>query len=123
MNIKNLPPDIDEYCQALGLAFDDLVGKRILDIGCGYPRFVAACHELGINDAYGIDCDIAFLRECTLYRRNIIAGLAQKLPFRDTSFDLVIAHSSVSFLLDTADDVLSLPRDFSWAFILHRLDV
>jgi SAM-dependent methyltransferase len=62
---------------------------RVLDLGCGHASWLAA--ELApARFAAGLDCDLAGLRR-NLAQPNRVAATAERLPFRDGAFDLVVS--------------------------------
>jgi ubiquinone/menaquinone biosynthesis C-methylase UbiE len=72
-------------------------GKNILDVGCGKGGVAIICGEKDAN-MFALDSDnkeikIALLRKNKIASNNIsfILGSADKLPFPDNFFDLVIA--------------------------------
>jgi len=64
-------------------------GKKVLDIGCHTGIFLAFLCDLGF-DAYGIDANKSSLEKAPKGQK-IVQGYVPPLPFRDTTFDLVIA--------------------------------
>jgi len=65
-------------------------GAHILDVGCGLGRWVRRFEELGLQ-VTGVDATHAML--CLARERGerapLVAGEAQRLPFRDAQFDCV----------------------------------
>jgi SAM-dependent methyltransferase len=75
-------------------------GMRVLDVGCGTGRLVAALVERGV-DASGVDVSPEML---AVARRKLAGqafseGQAERLPFADASFDRVV-FSLVVHLVD-----------------------
>jgi 2-polyprenyl-6-hydroxyphenyl methylase/3-demethylubiquinone-9 3-methyltransferase len=63
-------------------------GLRILDLGCGKGRFARALEDLGAR-VVGTDLSSAMLAEAV--GLDHVRAAARRLPFRDGSFDAVIA--------------------------------
>jgi SAM-dependent methyltransferase len=76
-------------------------GETLLDVGCGtgyFTRFFAT--RLGAH-VVGLDPDLAWLRfaqERAKRNEAYVAGRAERLPFRDRSFDCTIAVTSLCFI-------------------------
>lgn len=60
---------------------------RVLDVGCGPGRHLAALRRRGL-DAVGVDISAAFVR---LAGPTAVRGDARRLPIRDAGFDAVIS--------------------------------
>lgn len=80
--------------------------RRVLDVGCGGGSELAWFHELGASDSRlaGIDLlpERIELARRTFPGIDFRAGNAEHLPFPDASFDLVLAYTMFSSILDTA---------------------
>ena len=76
-------------------------GDTLLDVGCGtgyFARFFAT--RLGAH-VVGVDPDLAWLRfaqERAERNEAYVGGRAERLPFRDRSFDCTIAITSLCFI-------------------------
>ncbi len=66
---------------------------RVLDVGCGTGRLVAALAERGV-DAAGVDSSREMLAVARrkLPGSTLLEGTAEELPFPDGSFDRVVFH-------------------------------
>jgi SAM-dependent methyltransferase len=60
---------------------------RLLDVGCGHAELLRDSYERSAH-VCGVDPDVEALRENRALA-NRVAGLAERLPFRDAAFDLV----------------------------------
>lgn len=63
---------------------------RILEVGCGTGRWLADLHSAG-ELLYGLDLSMGMLHQALGRDRqlHLIQGQAERLPFRDSSFNLV----------------------------------
>ncbi len=67
-------------------------GKRVVDIGCGFGR-LADCYLDRFEQVIMVDGSMSLLqqaRETTQGRAHYVAADANRLPFRDASFDCVM---------------------------------
>lgn len=65
-------------------------GSKVLDVGCGIGNLVWALRTLGI-DAYGVDPSISANKFCRI-PEFCIYKFYKKLPYKDSSFDLVYTN-------------------------------
>lgn len=95
--------------------FGSLSGMFVLDIGCGLGGKTVAYAEAGA-DVVGVDieplnvsrsADFAASRGCTAA---FLAGDAETLPFRDATFDLVVANDSMEHFPHPEEAVPELAR-------------
>ncbi len=98
---ENIPPirksEIPELLERglfilnrLGLNIDDLKDKKILDIGSGEAAVENYLKRAGINSIISIDKKLPWM---SLDKNiNQVNALAEKLPLKDSSIDLIIAH-------------------------------
>lgn len=100
------------------LALDHLRGQRILEVGFGTGELMIAMAERSLH-VYGLEPSQAmqWITANKLRRREVsvprVAGIAQKLPFADGSFDSVIATFPAEYILDpaTLGEVARVLRD------------
>jgi ubiquinone/menaquinone biosynthesis C-methylase UbiE len=94
---KELPRRLTAALELAG----DVRGKRVLDLGCGRGEVVRTCLERGAR-AVGLDFsyDALVLAQRILPsgKLNLIRADVQRLPFQNTSFDLVFALDLVEHL-------------------------
>jgi len=73
----------------------DMIGKRVLDIGCGYGPDLLAMSRLGAGELFGLDISPSAVKLAREILRDQNAHLlvadALALPFRDGCFDVVSA--------------------------------
>lgn len=80
---------------------------RVLDLGCGYGRLASKIVK-DYPNAYVVGVDIA-QRYIDLYNENLgtrgnaIKADIRKLPFKDKSFDVVIAVTAMMYVLNAKD--------------------
>ena len=91
-----------------------LSGKRVLDVGCGFGRFLLNLESAGAQ-AYGVDVCEGYLqlsREFAAHASHkspvVICGQGESLPFADASFDLVLCIRSLPYM-----DVATALREIS----------
>jgi ubiquinone/menaquinone biosynthesis C-methylase UbiE len=77
-------------------------GERVLDLGCGAGRFVAALRDAGA-DPVGVDLADGALERA---RRNVpgadLRAMTDEIPLEDTSVDLVWCSEVLEHVPDTA---------------------
>lgn len=88
-------------------------GARVIDVGCGDGRHIAAAARRGAF-AVGLDYDAAELRQCRSrlagLRVDLIVGDAARLPFRDAGFDAVICTETLEHLPDDTAAIGEIAR-------------
>lgn len=98
---------LDFYLERLNLRAEELVGKRILDLGSGKEAAFARDVMLKeMKDTQVVSFSPHFSKE--EYRKDLkgtgsavgaVAGIAQEMPFKNGSFDYVLGVWSVPFHL------------------------
>ena len=88
---------------------------RVLDLGCGEGKLVAALRNLGV-DAYGCDLRVRGEKNSDV-RRWISAGIIRgitphpyRLPFRDGEFDIVVSDQVFEHVEDWHRTVAEIAR-------------
>lgn len=90
----------------LGLSWEELKGKRMLDIGAGTAEFGATAREKGIN-VVSLDRFARDSKGTTPYQKEgYVVGSADHLPFADESFDIVVSHASVPLFATDREEAL-----------------
>ena len=74
-----------------------LTGSRVLDLGAGTGAAGRAAQAAGARQVVAVDLAVGMLRRC-LAPLHPLAADAAALPFRDDSFDLVVAAFCLSHL-------------------------
>ena len=101
-----------EYLELIARAIiEKFAPKRVLDVGCGRGDLVAIFKNWGI-EAYGIDAlDPSITKS---FREDIkdrvFVADAEALPFKEESFDLVIAHHVIEHLHNPEQFILEARR-------------
>ncbi len=74
---------------------------KLLDVGCGTGYLLSMAQEKGF-DVIGVDPSEGMLEKAVekygLKPESIVTGLADKLPFPDNSFDMVMASGSLEYV-------------------------
>jgi ubiquinone/menaquinone biosynthesis C-methylase UbiE len=95
----------EELRRLLGDA-PDLATARILEVGCGRGQPLADWQRWGAQakNLYGVDLMESFLQEAkaTLPGANLFVGSADRLPFRNTCFDIVVQLTMFASILNPA---------------------
>ena len=76
-------------------------GETLLDVGCGTGHFTRLFAERARVGVVGLDPSFDSLSFAAVHRtagEDYVAGRGQRLPFRDASFDLTIAVTSLCFI-------------------------
>jgi ubiquinone/menaquinone biosynthesis C-methylase UbiE len=94
---------LDSYKEMFNLDEQELEGKKILDVGPSL-QFQREAKEKGINV---VAVDQSFRRDAKGAEK-FIEGSAQFLPFKNESFDEVLASNSVPLHIEKNDDVGAL---------------
>ncbi len=78
-----------------------LDGRRILDVGCGVGMYVRKMYQFS-HDVHGVDIDPDKVAEASRDLPNIQVAPAEKLPFPDNHFDVVLSHEVIEHVVDDA---------------------
>ena len=112
-----------EYCNWLdddrrlpaGLTKEDVAGRRVLDVGCGFGRYLLSSSRLGAA-AVGIDLHQPYLQLSRAFSRReeqpaprVALGTAEELPFPDACFDFILCIRSFYFM-DPQDTLAEFGR-------------
>lgn len=97
----------------------DLVGRRVLDLGCGAAQCARWATSVGA-EAYGVDLSMRQLQharridEHTAVAVPTVQGTATALPFADDTFDVVLsAYGALPFVADAAAAFTEVARVLS----------
>ena len=86
-----------------------LEGKRILDVGCGIGFYVRRFRDFS-DEVYGVDVDPEKVAEASETLPNIQVAPAEKLPFPDGFFDVVLSHEVLEHVNDDRQSVAEALR-------------
>jgi ubiquinone/menaquinone biosynthesis C-methylase UbiE len=76
-----------------------LEGRRILDVGCGVGTYVTKFSEFS-DQVYGVDIDEEKVEIASRHLKNIFLAPAEKLPFPDNTFDVILLHEVIEHVED-----------------------
>lgn len=76
-----------------------LEGRCILDVGCGLGMYVKKMRAFS-QEVYGVDVDPEKVAEASRTLPNIQLAPAEKLPFPDGFFDVVLLHEVIEHVED-----------------------
>ncbi len=109
---KKMESEITEYIKNLGLSWNALSGKKILEIGSGMGDFGLVAKKKNI-DVVSVDR----FPELYKYRGGINKGIkfvkaeAEKLPFTDNSFDYVVSSGAPPTLSESKEEYLAQSKE------------
>ncbi len=79
----------------------DLNGKRVLDVGCGIGAYLGQFLRLTPR-AYGVEIDMERLARARQQAPGVLQAVAEALPFRAGTFDMVFLHEVLEHVQDDA---------------------
>lgn len=101
-----------EYCNWIdekrqlpyGVNEADIEGKSILDLGCGFGRYVLSASRIA-SLAVGLEAEQTYLKMSSILGRregmnffNVVCGAGEKIPFADNTFDIIICIRSLPYM-------------------------
>lgn len=93
-----------------------LKGRRVLNVGCGDGTLTVACLEGGASYVVGCDIDPRMISSAATRAARRKANIsyavarAERLPFRDRSFDLITAITLLAFVPEADQAVSEMAR-------------
>jgi len=76
-----------------------LIGRRILDAGCGVGMYVRAFRHFSA-DVHGLDIDVERIAQSRLDLPGLVVASVEALPYPDESFDVVLSHEVIEHVTD-----------------------
>jgi SAM-dependent methyltransferase len=76
-----------------------LEGKRVLDVGCGVGMYLQAIQACS-GPVYGVDIDAQRAARAHQLLADIVVAPAERLPFAQGSFDVVLLHEVIEHVED-----------------------
>lgn len=89
--------------------FAPLEGARILDIGCGLGVYVRKFREFS-EHVCGIDVDAKRLRDGGRTTPNLMRAVAEQLPYRSDTFDVIVLNEVIEHVRDDAASIREAMR-------------
>ncbi len=74
--------------------------EKILVVGCGRGDTFATLKEKGFQNIKGIDYSMKSVKLCQQKGLDVAFRSAEKIPFADNSFDMVLAEDCIPFVKD-----------------------
>jgi len=93
---------------------------KLLDVGCGTGISTDFWSQFGV-EAIGIDPSIGLLSQNTTPKSKLIHAFAEKIPFADDSFDIVVSFTAIQNFTDIAKGLDEINRVGKKRFILTCL--
>ena len=96
----------EAYLMDLGLNWDMLEDKKVLDIGAGLAGFAQAAKKRGIN-VVSLDAHPEWWSEIGDPPTDVpfVIGDGKKLPFKDGSFDVIVARAAIHSMVEVLDEL------------------
>jgi ubiquinone/menaquinone biosynthesis C-methylase UbiE len=88
----------------------DRKNLHVLDVGCGTGAIMKEMTTQGFGVVVGIDMSEEALKYCKEKQLQAVQGFADKIPYPDNTFDLVIASDVLEHLQDDARAVQEIYR-------------
>ncbi|HOK41696.1 MAG TPA: class I SAM-dependent methyltransferase [bacterium] len=82
---------------------NNIVDKKILDLGCGNGRHLILLEREGNNKVFGIDGSIYALKNSLYHKKKFLVSDFLYLPFKKESFDVIIDY--ISLTLNTTFEI------------------
>lgn len=105
-----------ELLERFGPMLGPLAGKSVLDVGCGLGGKTIAYAEAGAR-VVGVDISEERISQCRIFSSRLgerspvfVVGDARRIPFADSSFDMIIANDSLEHFTDPLVALLEFER-------------
>jgi ubiquinone/menaquinone biosynthesis C-methylase UbiE len=118
--------DLADYKEFLGFDERHLAGKTVLDLGSGsQEKLTKDLKEAGVeanvvslNPDYSLKKYRRIINNQENWQKKSVAAVAQSLPFKDASFDVILGLESITMY----EDALEKPESAkSWAMEVARV--
>lgn len=87
--------------ERLELIYQNISGKKVLDVGCGFGLYVDYLSSLGF-ESFGVDFIEEFIKKAKKNKEGtFVKSRAEKLPFKNSFFDTVLLFD----VLEHGDDL------------------
>lgn len=108
-SIENIKKSDDYNTQWILKLSRQKKGKKLLDAGCGIGYFITMARKLGLK-AEGIDISSEAVKIAKKRREKVTLGDLRKMPFKNNSFDIVLAEGSVEHFPETEKALKEIAR-------------
>lgn len=100
-------------------------GMKILDVGCGAGAQLKTLQDMGFYNLYGVDIQGYAIEKAKGYGV-LSVGSVLDLPFKDTSFDMVMTsglliHIPPDLLLEAMGEMYRVTKKYIWCFEYYSL--
>jgi len=108
-NITQQENTADTYLDDLGVNWETLKGKKVLDLGAGLARFTQAAKRRGVN-VISIDRHPEWHSDEGTPPKDVPYAIADGLylPFLDNSFDVILSRAAVHSMIEIQEDMEQL---------------
>jgi len=118
--------DLADYKEFLGFDERRLAGKTVLDLGSGSKEKLAGelkkagveANVISLNPDYSLKKYRRIINDQENWQKKSVAAVAQTLPFKDASFDVILGLESITMYEDALDKPESAK---SWAKEIARV--
>jgi len=118
--------DLADYKEFLGFDERQLAGKTVLDLGSGSKEKLAGdlkeagieANVISLNPDYSLKKYRRIINDQEDWQRKSVAAVAQALPFKNNSFDVILGLESITMYEDALDKPESAK---SWAREIARV--
>ncbi len=103
---------LENYLEAVGLDWEDLEGKQVLDIGAGLGEFGEKAKEKDVN-VTSLEAKPELWEEEGEPSKETpyVQGDASRLPFQDNSFDVVISRAAPPVISQSKEEVKEVVQE------------
>ena len=106
------------YAFDFDIRVEDMLNKKVVDIGSGHGNFKNALEKIGIDGDLITNLDRNL--DDDYFKNTDVVGYAESLPLEDETFDVVLAHCSTPIMQATSQEYESIPRVISEMFRIAK---